>query len=137
MIIVNVKYLYLKQYVVHEQKLKHYYSVVVILLGQFFGFYFGTDSTAFKIQPIPSNHHIDSIRVIFLFLTLIASFFLSLQQIDTVGVPILFFPSYNNPNDVTCVMLLEEMLTFVYIAPSLLNCHQATPNGRMLSITSP
>ena len=46
-IIVNDNYVYIKQ--CHSQKLEHYYSAVVILLGKICGFYFRTNSMSFKI----------------------------------------------------------------------------------------
>lgn len=50
MIIISGKYVYIKQHsVIYEQKLEHYYSTGVILLGQIFGFYFRAESMAFKI----------------------------------------------------------------------------------------
>lgn len=112
MIIVHGDYVRINQYsVIHEQKLEHCYSTAVILLSQIFCFYFRTDSMAFESQPVPSNHPIDSIRVISLFPTLIASFLFTL--IHLMKLQCLFFPTYIYKDDnIACVTLWRRCLHF-------------------------
>lgn len=109
---------------------------VRLVLG---GFISGLILWHVKFQPISSNHHIDFASIIF-FLTLIASFF-SFTLIALIMLLYQFSFSSLVPNIIIiiqqCEMLQEVIFTFIYIAPSLLNCCCARLNGRMLGITSP